>query len=286
MKKILIPTDFSPASAYGIDLAVSLAKRTGAKVYLFNAAETGSYYLPTDPLFVAAPAVIMIEGVDTKLKEAAIEKLNALKKNKIFSGVDVTVKCEISPKAHTSILDYADEIKADVIIMGTKGTSSIPGILLGSTAERVVRFSKRPVIVVPSKIKNLNLKRLVFASDFKEEAYNMFPVVQRFAKIFGSEINLLKVNTADRFSKTPDDTALINSFNKKFGGKYEYTIYNEFTKEVGILSYADEVKADIIAIGTHGKTGLRRFFSEDVSEGLVRLAHKPILVVNLNKDTN
>ncbi len=283
MKNILIPTDFSEASAFGMDLAANVAKKTKSKIHLYNAAETGSYYFASDPLVIAPPAAVMMESINEKLKQASLKRMEEIKKKKIFSGLKVELSCDVTANVHRSILDYADMVKADLIIMGTKGSSGIAGILLGSTAERVVRFSGRPVIVVPSKIQNLNPKLIVFASDFKEEAYRMFPVVQAYAAIFKSEIYLLKINTSDRFNRTRDDVELISKFNKRFGGKYKFKIYNDYMKEEGILNFSDEIKADMIAIGTHGKTGLRRFFSEDVSEGVVRLAHKPIFVANLIK---
>lgn len=283
MKTILIPTDFSESSVYGMEFAANLARKNKAQIHLYNAAETSAYYFAGDPLLIAPPAAVMIEGINENLKKAGLAKLEHLKKRKIFSGNKVTATCEPSTNAHGSILDYAHNIKADIIIMGTKGASSIKGVLLGSTAERVVRFSERPVLVVPFKIKKMNPSLIIFASDFTKEAYGIFPFVQSFAKIFRADIHLLKINTADKFYRTKDDDAVIGKFNAAFGGKYKSIVYNDYMKEEGILNYADEVNADMIAIGTHGKKGLRRFFSEDVSEGIVRLAHKPILVVNLKK---
>lgn len=282
MKNILIPTDFSQAASYGIEFAANLAKKTKAKVHLFNAAETNAYYFASDPMVMAPPAAVMMEGIDDKLKKSAMAKLEKLTSNKVFAGVNVSVNCETTSNIPSAILDYADEVKADIIVMGTKGSSGIPGVLLGSTAERVVRFSERPVVVVPEKIKSAALKLVMFATDFKEESYKMFPVVQSFAKIYNAKIHLLKVNTADQFNASRHDEELIAAFTKKFG-KYDCSIYNEYMKEEGILTFSNKIKADIIAIGTHGKRGLRRFFSEDVSEGVVRLSSKPIFVANLKK---
>lgn len=282
MKNILIPTDFSQAASYGIEFAANLAKKTKAKLHLFNAAETNAYYFASDPMVMAPPAAVMMEGIDDKLKSSAMAKLEKLIKNKIFSGLNVTAECETTPNIPSAILEQADNVNAELIVMGTKGSSGIPGVLLGSTAERVVRFSEKPVVVVPEKMKSPDLKLIVFATDFKEESHKIFPLVQSFAKIFKAKIHLLKINTTDQFSSTRHDDELIAAFTKKFGN-YEHTIYNEYLKEEGILTYSDKIKADLIAIGTHGKTGLRRFFSDDVSEGVVRLSRKPIFIANLKK---
>jgi nucleotide-binding universal stress UspA family protein len=283
MKTILVPTDFSSSSIHGLEYAANIARKSKSKLYLFNVAQTGNYYYAGDPAGIGPPVSIMMEGINESLKKAAFLKLEALRKRQFLKGLNVDIDCDTSPNVHNTILKFADRIKADLIVMGSKGSGNIKSILLGSTAERVVRFSSRPVIVIPAKTKKPYPEVIVFASDFREEAYGIFPVVLGFAKLFNAQIRLLKVNTMDQFSRTGDDKDRIRKFNRKFGGKFEITIYNDYMKEEGILNFAGESKADLIAIGTHGKKGLKRFFSEDVSEGIVRLSSIPIMIVNLKK---
>ncbi len=283
MKKILVPTDFSEPSYYGIDAAAAIARKTAAEVHIFNAAEVSNYYYSTDPIVLAPPASIMIEGINDNLRKTSLAKLGDLKKRKSLQGIKVFVNNDITSNIHNSIIEYAEKIKADMIVMGSHGSGNLKEIILGSTAERVVRFSKRPVLVIPIKPSKAVFNTIVFASDFSQEAYAIFPFINQMAKLFKSKIHLLKINTMDQFSRTIDDRRKMEDFNKKNGGKFVTALYNDYMKEEGILNYSREVKADLIAIGTHGKKGLRRFFSEDVSEGIVRLSHIPILVVNLKK---
>jgi nucleotide-binding universal stress UspA family protein len=283
MKRILVPTDFSEPSYYGIDTAAVLARKTGAEVHLFNAAEVSNYYYSTDPLVITPPASIMIEGINDNLKKASLQKLRSLNKRKSLMGIKVRINNDITSNIHKSIIAYAEKIKADMIVMGSHGSGNLKEIILGSTAERVVRFSNRPVLVIPVKPTKAVFNTIVFASDFSPEANIIFPFISRIAKLFKSGVHMLKVNTMDQFSRTIDDRRKMEDFSKKNGGKFITTLYNDYMKEEGILNYSREVKADLIAIGTHGKKGLRRFFSEDVSEGIVRLSHIPILVVNLKK---
>ena len=286
MKKILVPTDFSEPSYYGLDAAAQLAVKTGASIHIFNACEVSDYYYAADPVAMAPPASIMLEGINEQLQKTANSKLTALKKRSSLKGLKVTTSCEVTSNVHNTITSTADTLKADVIVMGSHGSGNLKDIILGSTAERVVRFAVKPVIVIPVKPAKKLFKKIVFASDFTEEAYSIFPFVKEFGKINSSEIHLLKINTMDQFSRTIDDRKKLADFNKKFGGKFVTSLYSDYMKEEGILNYAHEVKADLIAIGTHGKRGLKRFFSEDVSEGIVRLSHIPILIVNLRKQKN
>lgn len=283
MKKILVPTDFSEPSYYGLDAAAELAKKTGASLHIYNACEVSNYYYSTDPLVITPPASIMIEGINEQLTKSAEKKLSGLKKRRILNGVKVATHCEITSNVHNSISAYADRIKANLIVMGSHGAGNLKDIILGSTAERVVRFAMKPVIVIPVKPAKGLFKKIVFASDFAPEAYGIFPFVRDIANINSAEIHLLKINTMDQFSRTIDDRKKMQDFSRKFGGKFVTSLYSDYMKEEGILNYAHEVKAGLIAIGTHGKKGLRRFFSEDVSEGIVRLSHIPILIVNLKK---
>jgi len=286
MKIILVPTDFSESSIQGLEFAASLAKKTRSALHIYHAAETSNYMYASDPLVIAPPAAIMMEGINDNLKKIGDSKLDILKKKSFLKGIKITTLCEVTTNIYSSILDYGDNIKADYIIMGTRGTGNVKKIILGSTAERVVRFSTRPVIVIPGKVNNMNMKSIVFASDFSKEAYYACPLVKDFAAIFKSKITLLKINTMDQFSRTMDDKESISKFNRKFGGKYESVVYNDYMKETGILNYLSTSNADMVAMGTHGKKGLQRFFSEDVSGGIIRLARRPILILNLKQFKN
>lgn len=283
MKTILVPTDFSIHSVHGLEFAAKIAKKNKSKLHLYNVAQTTNYYYPGDSIGIAPPAAIMTEGINENLKSAALSRLGQLSKRKFLKGLDVTTGCDAAANIHYTIIEYAEDIGADLIVMGSKGSSDIKSILLGSTAERVVRFSPRPVVVIPGKFMKPVPEIFVFASDFNEEAYDIFPVVRKFAKIFRAEIRLLKVNTMDQFNRTGDNMERMKKFSRKFGGNYEFAVYDDYMKEEGILNFARDSKADLIAIGTHGKKGLRRFFSEDVSEGIVRLSTIPIMIVNLKK---
>jgi nucleotide-binding universal stress UspA family protein len=283
MKTILVPTDFSKNSFYGLELAAELASRTGAKLHLLNVALTGTYYYSSDPIVIAPPAAVMVESINETLKKSSMAKLEKLRRSRLAKGLKIILKCETSFSVYREILNYSKQIKADLIIMGTKGESNVKDIFLGSTAERVVRFSEKPVLVIPNKVEKLKMKLIVFASDFTREAYGIFPFVQNFAKIFNANIDLLKINTMDQFRRTKEDSDRLLKFSRRFKTKYRTAVYNDYMKEEGILNYSEQAGADLIAIGTHGKKGLARFFSADVSEGVVRLSHKPILVVNLRK---
>jgi len=283
MKTILVPTDFSKCSVYGLEVAASLARRTRAKLYIVNVVRSPSFYYGADPLNVAPASAIMLTESITALKKDSFQNLSKLLKKSFLSGIRCQILTLESASIHREIVNYSNRIGADIIIMGSHGSSGLKGIFLGSTAERVVRFSETPVIVVPGKIKSTGFRNIVFASDFGEEAYSIFPVVNNFAEIYDAKIQLLKVNIMEQFRCTSDNLTVMRAFNKHFKNNYQMNVYDDYTKESGIQNFAEDTSADLIAIGTHGKKGLARFFKSDVSEDTIRLTKKPILVVNFSE---
>jgi nucleotide-binding universal stress UspA family protein len=283
MKTIFVPIDFSKCSIDSLNFAALVARKTSSSIHLFNCTQTPLYYFASDPLSMAPPAALLPEAYDNNLRKNSLHKLETVSGNKLYRGIKFSFSSESSSNVHFAILERALKAKADLIILGTRGAGNISSILLGSTAERVVRFSEIPVIVVPGKVDEGKLKNIVFASDFSEEAYGIFPFVKRISDVFRSTIHLLKVNTSDQFNSMHDDREKLDKFSRRFGNSLPKAIYNDFMKEEGILNYSREIKAGMIAIGTHGKRGLKRFFSEDVSAGIVRLSMIPILIVNLRK---
>ncbi|HEY3252039.1 MAG TPA: universal stress protein [Ignavibacteria bacterium] len=284
MKTILVPVDFSENSAYGAEFAAIIAKKIKAKIHLLNVIVRIDYFVPAEPMLYTPPATLLIENTDKKLRETSLKALEKFSQRKIFEGVKVIFESVITVLGiHDEIINYASEVKADLIVISSKGASGLKKILIGSTAERVVRFSDRPVVVIPEKIKKTDFNILVFASDFTKEAYGIFPFVQLFAKVIGAEIHLLKINTMEQFKTTEENMKMLEDFNKHFRTKYKAVIYDDYMKEEGILHYSEKVNANMIAIGTHGKKGIARFFASDISGGMVRLTHKPVLIVNLKK---
>lgn len=283
MKTILVPIDFSECSMYALKYAASLARKTKATLHILNIIEKSDFYYSADPLIAQPVDLMLVNEYIRTMKKISNERLNKLLKEKFLSRIEIKHELITGHRIYLEIIDYSNKIKADIIIMGTKGSSGIKGILFGSNAERTVRFSERPVLVINEEIREQNISTIVFASDFTKEANLIFPIIKNYAKIYGADIHLLKVNIAEQFRTTRDNTRLMQRFNERFKSKNRIVIYDDYMKEEGILNYAEDSKADLIAIGTHGKNGLARFFKSNISEDMVRLTHRPILVVNFSE---
>jgi len=275
MKKILVPIDFSKSSEYAAKMAVRIAKKANAVVYLIHLIE-----LPKEVIDMAVGKKFSIPERMLYLRTIREKVLDF--KNTFFNEdtqVEYIIKLN-SP--FEGILKYAHKIDIDLIIMGSKGHSEFEEIIIGSNTEKVVRSSKTPVLVVKKDSKKLKLNKLVFASNFKRENKEVFVKFIKFASIFNSKIYLLKVNTPSNFERTSDSQQKIKDFISEFNlPKYKIKIYNDTSVEKGILNFSSDIDADLIALSTHGRSGLAHLFTGSVIKNIYENALTPMLTVKV-----
>ena len=136
LRKILVPVDFSECSRKALHYAIALAKQSQAEILLLHVLE-----MPAVP--VQAFETAFMEG--TPEESAA----NELSEWQAHSGTTVPVKTEVcSGSASREIVRTANENNMDLIVIGSHGRTGLARLILGSTAERVVRHAPCPVLVV------------------------------------------------------------------------------------------------------------------------------------------
>jgi nucleotide-binding universal stress UspA family protein len=138
-KKILIPTDGSEYTKAAVRKGLEMAKATGGEVT--------ALYVVDQTSFINFPMDSTIVSVYTLLEKEGEEALEFVKKEAEALGVKVTTRIEEGSPSR-KIVDLSAE--HDLVVMGTLGRTGFSKLLLGSVAERVVRFAKCPVLVVRS----------------------------------------------------------------------------------------------------------------------------------------
>ncbi len=140
--KILIATDGSEYTKNAVDYGIDLAKNTGAKIHAVYVVDTAAFAsIPMDAAWESMYGLLRQEG-DEATKYVA-DKAEAL-------GLEVD-RNTIEGHPADEIIKYAEKNSMSVIVMGTLGKSGLDRFLLGSVAEKVVRISKIPVLVVRGK---------------------------------------------------------------------------------------------------------------------------------------
>lgn len=143
MQKILVPIDFSEHSAEAYDLAIEIAKAFGGRLRLLHCYQI-------NPGAISPYGIVLPESLDRGIREAAGKRLDEWAQKAAGAGVKVTTG--LSPLFPSlGIVDAAQEMGADLIVMGTRGLSGIKHVLLGSVAERTLREAPCPVLTVKSR---------------------------------------------------------------------------------------------------------------------------------------
>jgi nucleotide-binding universal stress UspA family protein len=139
LKRILVPTDFSEASFNAVRYAMRFAEQSGATMHLLYVIERPALNHDFDSFPLVLP--------EPELTKLCKEKLLSLAGTEIEELIPVSVQVRIG-KPFREIVDVARETNADLIVIATQGHSGIKHVLLGSTAELVVRYAPCPVLVV------------------------------------------------------------------------------------------------------------------------------------------
>ncbi|MDA0197094.1 MAG: universal stress protein [Bacteroidetes bacterium] len=211
-----------------------------------------------------------------KLMEATKHKMETLISGKDFKDLKVDFKITFGNPFH-QIEDEMANNPADLIIMGSRGSTGAAEVLLGSNAEKVVRNSQVPVMVLHSKIKLNDIKDIVFASSFLESDDNLAKHLLTLQDFFDANLHLLKVNTPAYFAPTRYDRRKMEEFVKDNSLKHTtINIYNDEQEEIGIRHFAEDIDADLIAMATHGRKGLGHFLLGSVTEDVANRTSKPI----------
>jgi len=139
---ILVPVDFSAHSVRSLEYAVALASRFHASLELMHVAED-----PATAAWAAEGAVLDVAGIRAALVEDAERQLVEYRARVEALDMAAMTTVRIGSPA-SAIVEHAQAVRADLIVMGTHGRSGISHLFLGSVAERVVRHASCPVFTV------------------------------------------------------------------------------------------------------------------------------------------
>lgn len=286
--KILVPFDFSSYAEQAAEAALRLAKKQNATLHLLTAMS-----VPLDWAYTTMgaasgsgmPADVFISQMpdfeSNKIK--LLQKLNDYESTLDKGSVQVITETVIG-FPWEQVTEYAKKHAIDLIIMGSHGASGLNELFIGSNAEKVVRFAECPVLTLHDEIKELDFKDLVFASSFYGETSKSFPKILKFAQLFKARIHLLKVISSSSFETTRYSTKMIQDFIEPFNVEnYSVNIYNETSVEKGVLNFAEDIDADIIAMETHGRKGLSHLFIGSIAEDITNHAKRPVLTVKIEE---
>ncbi len=276
MKKILVPVDFSECSEYALRVASDLARNYNAEIIALHMMGMN------DNVLTNSQTKEMLEGIYyIKLAKKRFEEF--LDKD-FLKGITVTDSV-YNYTEFNELNQVAKEKNADLIVMGSHGSSGLTEVFVGSNTEKVVRYSEVPVLVIKNKHDSFKIKNAVFACDFSLENVDVFNKAMKFYEILNSKVTLLYINVpGQNYRNTKEMESLVKEFLQKANATHffnDVAYYNDYTVEDGIFNFSLNNEIDTIALPTHGRRGLAHFFSGSISEDLVNHSDIPVITFKI-----
>jgi nucleotide-binding universal stress UspA family protein len=294
LKLILVPLDGSPFGEQAIPLAILIAERQRAEIELIHVHDSFPPYRtmgapPIDP------------GLDEALRKDRISYLEAVAKwLRQATSAPVTSTVLDSEAVSEALITHINERHADLVVIATHGRSGLTRLWLGSVASDLVRHSPAPVLLFHPDEKGSRalparpFRRVLVPLDGTPEYDEAIDHALAVAGDVGAEFHLMQVIVPVVYYAEPapvaffDQSALEDLAREYLAGVANRIRSRGFTATTAvivnvsparaILDEAEERKADLIAMETHGRTGLARLLMGSVSDKVARAATVPVLV--------
>lgn len=258
MNCIIVPTDFSSNSYNALELAKALATKSGGIIHLVHIMEPMStrYFDVGDGLDYG-----LDEENASQLVKRIGDDLRDLKEK--HAGVRYQIRSQVKVgDPFSEIKELVLRYNADLLVMGAKGIRNAKEFFLGSLTDKFVRSMPCPVISVKEPVEKSDFSNIVFPSNFDYESSAATDLLGQFQTFFDSKIHLLNVNTNKHSSIEKGAIDGLRRVAVQHRLKdYTLNCYDHEDEEYGVIYFSDSVKADLIVMGIHEKSGFRRLIS-------------------------
>lgn len=261
MKKILVPTDFSECAVKAGKVAMDLARKQSASLHFLHIID-----IPADWITIVSKAETTLYADITKKVNDHQQQLSQLVSEARSEGIDAQ-KHLLYNQDYKGILAYARDQKVDMIVMGSHGASGFREWLIGSNAQRVVRDSEVPVLVVKGEEAAVKTDRLLLHNDFEIDELESFVPVVNLAKELDAKVDLLLVSTPNDFYPSPEADARLNLYKSAAPQLVDGThLYNALTEEEGLLNWCQRENPGLLTMLYNKKKTKNRYIRRHVEE--------------------
>ena len=308
IRHILVPMDFSGLSRQALTCAVPLALKNLAKISLIHVAN------PPVVMRTMPDGGMVMPVIPGNLKEVAKSHLDELAIQLLPDGLRAwTIVREGNPA--NEVVAAAKALKADLIVLSSKGRSGISRMLMGSTAERIVRYAHCPVLTVrrqpgdptmrvlssakPIFPEDLPWRRILVPVDLSLTSLRALQTAVPLAEQSNARLILLNVVEPNPYATGMEGAVLVmpnedlvETARKQLGGIAKRFVPKSLASTPlvtcgraadEIVKTAEEKGVDLIVLSAHGRTGLERLLMGSTAEQVVRQARCPVLIVRKPK---
>lgn len=266
LEKILVCTDGSPDSQGAFTGALALAQVCGSKIYLLRILTFNPELEAQAPELIARREAVVHDYLAACQVEA--------------NRMDVPLETMVRRRdtAYAAIVEEAQQIQPELIVMGRRGRSRLYRLMMGNVTARVIGYSPFNVLVVPQGVP-LNFEQILIASDGSPHSYAAGDEALLITQRMGS--NLLALSVARDEGELEMAEAIVKRLQKeaeRVGVKLD-TLVLQGRPYGAIIQAARDRQVDLIVMGVLGKTGLTSLLMGSVTERVIAQAPCAILVV-------
>jgi hypothetical protein len=267
---VLIATDGSEFSAGALRVGTRFAKRNKAELTTMSMVMIG---LETEGM--AAEVIERAEAEARGVLAAAQAAARA-------EGHDTRIELRAGLNPHKEIVRLADDQHADLVVMGRRGRRGLALMMVGDSTRKVIGYADCSVLVVP-RAAEIWQRRILLATDGSRHGEMAAEAAGQVAKIFGLPITVVSVLRpkfdAVRRTEAQLEVDRVREALALAGIEVDSAVIEGVEPAAVIVDFARQRGADLIVIGSHGRTGLGRLLLGSVSEQVIGRATCPVLVV-------
>lgn len=271
---ILCPTDFSECSLNAIEYAAKLGEKYQARLLLLHVPDKEDYL----KLFSKDKEELdFVSFAKSKLDNLVYE----VEKESLSKGLDSCQGLIREGKIVDTLLEFAEENRVDLIVMGTEGVNDFKKNYVGTRSSQVIERSERDVLIVPRKVFFRTPRKMVFATNYVEEDKLAIQKIVQLATFYDSEIDVVHVGTKTRSI----DKALHQTMVSEIRPFVRYDKVNYILKSyrdepgLGLESYLISAKGDLLITLSKKKSWFEQIFTQNLSKKMSYFINKPLLVI-------
>jgi nucleotide-binding universal stress UspA family protein len=268
--KLLVCTDGSAGGNNAVAGTLDLAKACGSQVFVVQVLE------------IVAEFQAVMPDLKYSLVQEAQRNMEVIEAEAAKLGVPIQAVIVEGQQPHAAIVTQIEKIGPDLVIMGRRGKHGLADILMGSVTARVIGHSPVNVLVVP-RGGSIGFQRILVASDGSPHSELTWELALAMAKQAGSQ--LIAIAVAREEGDIIEANALVHKMltaANRAGMPLKGVSPQGVAPDAGIIHQAIKNEVDLIVMGSHGRTGLKRLLMGSVTERVIGQAPCPVLVVKKN----
>jgi nucleotide-binding universal stress UspA family protein len=274
MKTLLYATDFSENSIAALKFAEMLHQRFNAKLFMLHVFDM-------KPTFMSTVSISYSRLEEAALSEANFKLTQFCTKNLGKDPDTLGISLIVSEHGISSIgiLENAEKINADLVIIGTKGSTILKDLFIGSTASTLINNSYVPLIMVPKKAHTKQITKIVYATAFEEADILAIRKLVALAEPFKAMIKLVHISTKSEYSGE-DQMAWFQEMlkNKVSYPNIEFELKFADNINSSLQSYVEEEDPSLLAmLEREGHGIMKNIWHKDIVKHMKSVIKIPLL---------